>query len=141
MADKKKDINDDDLLVLLGDVRSKEKKIKLDFLNVMCGKPTLSMAEVRLIVDGVPHTEVASGNGPVDAAFTAVRKIVKTKVKLEEFLIQAITRGSDDVGKVHIQIEYKNEIFYGFGANTDIVTASVEAFIDAISNCLNLNRK
>ena len=99
------------------------------------------MATVRLIVDGVTFTETSSGDGPVDAAFTAVRKIVKTKVRLEEFLIQAITRGSDDVGKVHIQIEYKSEIFYGFGANTDIVTASVEAFIDAISNCLKVNRK
>jgi len=60
---------------------------------------------------------------------------------LEEFLIQAITRGSDDVGKVHIQIEFKGDIFYGFGANTDIVTASVEAFIDAISNCLKVNKR
>jgi 2-isopropylmalate synthase len=140
MADKKKDINDDDLLILLGDERSQEKKIKLDYLNVVCGKSTVSMATVRLIVDGVTQTETSSGDGPIDSAFTAVRKIVKTKVRLEEFLIQAITRGSDDVGKVHIQIEYKNEIFYGFGASTDIVTASVEAFIDAISNCLKVNK-
>ena len=52
---------------------------------------------------------------------------------VEEFLVQAITRGCDDVGKVHIQIENRGNIYYGFSANTDIVTASVEAFIDAIS--------
>jgi len=52
---------------------------------------------------------------------------------LEEFLIQAITRGSDDLGKVHIQVEHKGNMVYGFSASTDIVTASVEAFIDAMS--------
>ena len=52
---------------------------------------------------------------------------------LEEFLIQAITRGSDDVGKVHMEVVYKERIYYGFGANTDIVTASAEAFIDALN--------
>lgn len=140
VADKKKDVNDDDLLIILGDERSQEKKIKLDFLQVVCGKSSIPMATVRLIIDGKAETETSSGDGPVDAAFTAVNHIVKTKVKLEEFLIQAITRGTDDVGKVHIQIEYKGEIYYGFGANTDIVTASTEAYIDAISNCLKVNR-
>jgi 2-isopropylmalate synthase len=52
---------------------------------------------------------------------------------IQEFLIQAITKGSDDVGKVHIQVEYNGKIYYGFAANTDIVTASVEAFIDAVN--------
>jgi 2-isopropylmalate synthase len=141
MADKKKDINDDDLLILLGKERSEEKKIKLEYLQVLCGKSAIPVATVSLTLDGKTFTETTSGDGPVDAAFTAVRKIVKTKVKLEEFLIQAITRGSDDVGKVHIQVEYKGDIFYGFGANTDIVTASVEAFIDAISNCLKVNKR
>ena len=53
-------------------------------------------------------------DGPVDAAFTAIRKIVKHKGKLEEFLIQAITRGSDDMGKVHISVEHKGVLYYGF---------------------------
>ena len=52
---------------------------------------------------------------------------------LEEFLVQAITKGSDDFGKVHIQVAHMDKIYYGFSANTDIVTAAVEAFIDAIS--------
>ena len=52
---------------------------------------------------------------------------------LHAHLVQAITRGSDDLGKVHIQISHKGKMYHGFGANTDIVTASVESFIDAIS--------
>ena len=136
LADKKKDINDDDLVLLLGEERSTDSKIKLEYLQVMCGKSTISTATVRIKYNGQKFTETSSGNGPVDAAFTAIRKIVKTKVRLEEFLVQAITRGSDDIGKVHIQVEYKGNIYYGFGANTDIITASVEAFLDALSNCL-----
>jgi 2-isopropylmalate synthase len=54
-------------------------------------------------------------------------------VILEEFLIQAITHGSDDLGKVHMQVKHEDSIFHGFGANTDIITASVEAFLDAIN--------
>ena len=77
-----------------------------------------------------------SGNGPLDAAFQAVKSLVHRKITLEEFLVQAITRGTDDVGKVHIQIENRGTIYYGFSANTDIVTASVEAYVNAISKIL-----
>ena len=141
MADSKKDITDDDLLILLGDERSQDNKIKIEYLNVLCGKSAIPMATVTLNVDGESHTATDSGVGPVDAAFKAVRQIVKTKAKLEEYLVQAVTRGMDDLGKVHVQIEYKGENFYGFGANHDVITASVEAYVDAISNCLKVNKK
>jgi 2-isopropylmalate synthase len=52
---------------------------------------------------------------------------------LQEFTIQAISKGSDDVGKVHMQVEHNGAVYYGFGANTDIVAASVEAYINAIN--------
>lgn len=137
LADKKKDITDEDLMVLAGGRESADRGIHLDALTVVCGKSAVPVATVRLILFGVPVTEAATGNGPIDAAFTAVKKIIKKKIRLEEFLIQAITRGSNDLGKVHVQISYKGNIYYGFGGNTDIVTASVEAFIDAISYCIN----
>ena len=52
---------------------------------------------------------------------------------LKEFTIQAISKGSDDMGKVHMQVEYDGQMYYGFGANTDIIAASVEAYIDCIN--------
>ena len=91
------------------------------------------MAAVTLSIDGEMFTATEAGNGPVDAAFKAIRSIVRHNIKLEEFLIQAITRGSDDVGKVHIQIENRGKLYYGFAGHTDIITASVEAFISAIN--------
>ena len=134
LADKKKDINDSDLMVIVGVTRNEAaRRIRLKFLQVVCGKGSVPMATVKLNIDGEICQATAEGNGPIDAAFSAVKKLINRKIVVEEFLVQAITRGSDDVGKVHIQVENRGNIHYGFSANTDIVTASVEAFIDAIS--------
>jgi 2-isopropylmalate synthase len=133
LADKKKDIRDDDIALLVGDATRKEHRIKLDFLQVLTGKNLTPMAIVRLDIAGEKFDATSSGNGPVDAAIKAVKQIIHRQVTIEEFLVQAITRGSDDIGKVHMQIEYNDGIFHGFGAHTDIVTASVEAFLDAVN--------
>ncbi len=133
IADKKKDINDDDLQVLVGKAERGPRSIELAALQVICGKSTFPTATVTLRMHGVSNTESAKGNGPIDASFNAVKRIVKKKVRLEEFLIQAITRGSNDLGKVHVQVQHKGNIYYGFSASTDIVTASVEAFVDALA--------
>ena len=133
MADKKKEINDDDIRVLAGVISQGEKLLKLEHLQVTCGKSMIPVATVGVIVDGETHFSTASGNGPIDAAFTAVKQLISKTVHLEEFLIQAITKGSDDLGKVHIKVEHEGNTYYGFSAHTDIITASVEAFIDALS--------
>jgi 2-isopropylmalate synthase len=133
LADKKKEINDEDIKILAGVGFNGEKSLKLDLLQVSCGKSLIPVATVGVKINGEVHFSTASGNGPIDAAFTAVRHLISKTVHLEEFLIQAITKGSDDIGKVHIQVEHQGKMFYGFSANTDIITASVEAFIDAIA--------
>lgn len=133
LADKKKEINDEDVKILSGEVYRGESRMKLESLQVLCGNSVTPVATVGVRINGEIHTSTASGNGPIDAAFSAVKQLIHETVHLEEFLIQAITKGSDDIGKVHIQVEYKGNIFYGFSANTDIITASVEAFIDALS--------
>lgn len=137
LADKKKDIKQDDLLVLVGEMGKGERRIKLDFLQVVTGKDLVPMATVRLDIAGEKFDATQSGNGPVDAAIKAVKDIIRRKVILQEFLIQAITRGSDDIGKVHMQVEHEGVVYNGFGAHTDIITASVEAFIDAINKIGN----
>lgn len=133
LADKKKQINDDDIRILTGEVFVGDKPLKLELLQVTCGKTVVPVATIGIRINGEVHTSTASGNGPIDASFTAVKQLISKTIHLEEFLIQAITRGSDDLGKVHIQVEHQGELFYGFSANTDIITASVEAFIDAIA--------
>ncbi len=136
LADKKKDIKDDDLRVLVGKATKEDRAIKLELLQVVCGKSSVPMATVRLKINNEIHSATASGNGPIDAAFSAVKQLIKRKVNLEEFLIQAITRGSDDLGKVHVLVENRGKLYYGFSASTDIITGAVEAFVDAISKII-----
>jgi 2-isopropylmalate synthase len=132
LADKKKSVNDDDILMLVGK-ESRLHRIKIDYLQVLCGIGVRDVASIGLDISGEHFEASATGNGPVDAAIRAVKNIIRRKMTIKEFLIQAIDRGSDDVGKVHMQVEHKGSVYYGFSANTDIVAASVEAFIDAVN--------
>ncbi len=132
LADKKKEVTDEDLLVLLGEQKT-NNTFSLEILQVLSGASVRPIALVGLRCQEELLTATAEGNGPVDAAFKAIDKIVRKKVILEEFLVQAITQGSDDVGKVHIQLVYKDRFYYGFGADTDIVTAAVKAYLNGIN--------
>ena len=132
LADKKKEINDDDVLMIAGQ-HNKEHRIKLDFLQVTSGVGIKSVASVGLDIAGEKFEACASGNGPVDAAISAIKLIIRRKMLVKEFLIQAINKGSNDVGKVHMTVEHDGNQYYGFSDNTDIVSASAEAFIDAIN--------
>lgn len=133
LADQKKEVNDDDILMLAGADIAETRAVKLDFLQVTTGMGVRSVASIGLDISGQKFEEASTGNGPVDAAICALKKIIQKHMTLKEFTIQAISKGSDDVGKVHMQVEYDGHIYYGFGANTDIVTASVEAYIDCIN--------
>src|SRR5574344_127345 len=133
LADSKADITDDQILNLVGVSRENSKTIKLDYLKVVSGKGVQNEAVVRLVINGETHEATSTGNGPVDAAIKAVKSIIMRKMTINEFLIQAMNKGSDDTGKVHMQVEYEGNMYYGFSANTDIVAASVSAFIDAVN--------
>lgn len=133
LADKKKEVNDDDILMLAGADRTEAHTIKLDYLQVTSGQGVRPVASIGLDIAGEKFEAAASGNGPVDAAIKALKTIIRREMTLKEFTIQAISKGSDDVGKVHMQVEYDGHMYYGFGANTDIIAASVEAYIDCIN--------
>ena len=132
VADRKKEIYDEDLLEMMG--QSREGKIfEIDHLEVHCGKKHQASASVGLVKNGVKVIEVADGCGPVDATLKAIDKIVKEPVRLEEYLVQAITGGSEDTGKVHIQISKDGVFYYGFGNDTDVVYATAKAYVDALN--------
>ena len=136
LADSKKDISDEDLEVLVGHEKKEERVLKLDNLQVICGKSCIPSATVTLNFNGNIMTKNAIGDGPVDAAFKAIRKMIPTEAVLEEYLVQAVTRGSDDIGKVHVQLSLNERTVHGFGANVDILTASVWAYLDALSKIM-----
>jgi 2-isopropylmalate synthase len=133
LADRKKDINDDDVLMLAGKDYAESRRIRLEYLQVTSGVGVRPVASIGLNIAGEKFEAAASGNGPVDAAIKALKQIIRRQMTIREFLIQAINKGSDDMGKVHMQVEHKGVNYYGFSANTDIIAASVEAYIDAIN--------
>ena len=133
LADKKKDINDDDIMILAGVDRTLNHRIKLEYLQVTSGVGIRPVASIGISISGEKFEAAASGNGPVDAAINALKRIIERQMTIKEFTIQAISKGSNDVGKVHMQVEYGGHVYYGFGANTDIIAASVEAYIDCIN--------
>ena len=133
LADRKKEITDDDIMMIAGRHHMANRRIKLDFLQVTSGVGVHAVASVGLDIAGEKFEACSSGNGPVDAAINAVKLIIRRTMVLKEFLIQAFNKGSNDIGKVHMTVEYDGGLYYGFSANTDIVAASCEAFIDAIN--------
>ena len=124
LADKKKEVTDEDVLMLAGADSADKHGVQLDWLQVTTGKGVKSVASIGLDIAGQKFEAASSGNGPVDAAINALKKVITKEMNLKEFTIQAIDKGSDDVGKVHMQVEYDGHVYYGFGADTDIVTAS-----------------
>ncbi len=133
LADKKKDITDDDLLVLAGADKAENNHIQLESLQVTTGKGVTPIAAIRLKVANEIFEAAGIGNGPVDASINALKQIIHRQMTLKEMTIQAISKGSDDMCKVHLQVEHEGHVYYGFGSDTDIVTASVEAYIDCIN--------
>jgi 2-isopropylmalate synthase len=136
MADQKKEISDADLQQLMGDGDEKnydDKAIKVTLLQVVCGDPLRPMATVKLRINGDEKEASAAGNGPVNATINAIHEIIKDDIDLDEFSIQAMHGGSEDVSKVNMRVKYNGQSYYGFGYSTDIVSASVNAYVDALN--------
>lgn len=134
LADKKKDVRDDDLLYLVGDTTGEkvQKHLKLKYLQILSGT-LVPTATVIVEIGGMERTATSTGNGPIDAAVRAIKSLIQEKVLITEFLIQAMNRGSDDVGRVHMRVCNGENCMHGFSAHTDTVRASVEAFVDALN--------
>ena len=135
LADSKKELTDDDILMLVGQQRSGNRRIKVEWLQATSGVGIKPTASIGLEVDGRTVEAAATGNGPVDASVNALRKIVGEDTNINEFTIQGVSRGTDDCCKVHMQVENQGRFYYGFGTSTDIVTASIDAYVDCLNKC------
>lgn len=137
LADVNKNIQDTDLLGLIGEEASarEARKIKLQYLQVLSGTQSPA-ALIRVKIGDEEFTGTATGNGPIDASINALRTIIHEQCTLQEFLVQAMTRGSDDSGRVHVTLESSGQYVHGFAVHTDIVMAGVEAYIDGINKLI-----
>jgi len=134
LCDKKKDIFDDDLRIIVEDEIRVVKPIwKLESFQVNSGTKIKPQAKVILTKNNKNISGVSSGDGPVDACFKAIDKITGYKVKLEDFRLEAVTAGKDALGQVSLKLKIKDSIISGRGASTDIIEAAVKAYVDAIN--------
>ena len=138
VADKKKDIYDDDLRIIVQDeVRLIRPVWKLESFEITSGTKIKPYASVILYKKGKILKGNSGGDGPVDACFKALDKITNFKAKLEDFRLEAVTSGKDALGQVILRLKIKDSIISGRGSSTDIIEAAVKAYIDAVNKLEN----
>jgi 2-isopropylmalate synthase len=134
LADKKKEIFDDDLITLMGGKVYKEKEsVELDYLNITSGTETLPTATVKIKADGMIYRESSIGDGPVDACFNAIERALNIKPSLESYSVRSVTSGRQAMGEAIVRIRDGENSFSGRGVSTDIIEASAKAYLKAIS--------
>ncbi|NWF92534.1 MAG: 2-isopropylmalate synthase [Syntrophaceae bacterium] len=134
LADKKREIYDEDIeSIVVEEILRMPKRFKLVYLNVIAGNVTVPTATVQMEVDGKLMQEAGFGDGPVDATFKTIKKITRTKSKLLQFAINAITSGTEAQGEVTVRLEEKGYTVIGQGADTDVIVASAKAYINALN--------
>jgi 2-isopropylmalate synthase len=134
LADKKKVVHDEDLLAIYfeGTMEDAPRAFRLEHLDVRCGRSP-SEAVVRISHNGGPVREArATGDGPIDAAFSAIEELAPWEIRLEEFAIQAAGGGRDAVGEVHLTLRVGGNPFSGRAASLDVVDAAARAFLNAL---------
>lgn len=139
MADEKKDITDDDLIVLVEGALP-EGGVKLKNVQIMCGDSIFPSATVELEVNKETVHASATGTGSIDAAFRAVDQILGEVFDMDEFLVQSMGSRKDD-GKVHLRVKHQDQHYLGFGVDADVNIASLKAYIDAINKIASIKNK
>ena len=134
LADVKKNVYDEDIeMIIMDEIYKVPEKYKLAYLHVSCGNLTVPTATVKLEIDGNIYQDVGVGDGPVDATYRVIKKLVKTNSKLLKFSVNSITQDMDAQGEVFVKLEEKGKIAIGKGADTDIIVASAKAYINALN--------
>jgi len=135
LADKKHEIFDEDLRALVADSNwaTENEQLKLVSLKVCSETGETPSAEIVLDVDGEEVSASATGGGPVDAAFRAIEMIVSSESQLQLYSVNNITSGTDAQGEVTVRLERSSHMVSGQGADTDIVIASANAYINALN--------
>ncbi len=137
LADRKKEVFDDDLVALVTDAGSDgEGHLEVKFLRVICGTEAPQSADITLRMGDTDHQATAQGDGPVDAAFNAVKAIYPNDAVLQLYQVSAVTEGMDAQATVTVRVEEDGRIATGQSADTDTVVASVKAYVNALNRLI-----
>ena len=134
LADKKKEVFDDDLRVLMGDeVYKLQELFELQYLHINTGTDTIPTATVSIKENEKIYQESSIGDGPVDAAFNAIEKALNIKPSVESYNVRSVTGGRQAMGEAIVRIRSGENSFTGRGVSTDIIHASAKAYLQAIN--------
>ncbi|MCK0096672.1 2-isopropylmalate synthase [Yoonia sp. F2084L] len=136
LADRKKEVFDDDLMALVYQNDAEDDRLKLKSLRVVCGTDGPQKADMVMEVDGADVETSATGDGPVDATFNAVKAIFAHGARLQLYQVSAVTEGTDAQATVSVRMEEDGRIATGQSADTDTVVASAKAYINALNRLL-----
>ena len=136
LADRKKEVFDDDLIALVGQNSTEDDRLRLKDLTVVCGMNGPQKADMVLEIDGEDISTTATGDGPVDATFNAVKAMFPHEARLQLYQVHAVTEGTDAQATVSVRMEEEGRIATGESADTDTVVASAKAYINALNRLL-----
>ncbi|MGH6930792.1 MAG: alpha-isopropylmalate synthase regulatory domain-containing protein, partial [Dongiaceae bacterium] len=142
LADKKKDVFDEDLIALVDDavVRTNDH-IRFVSLLVVAGSKGPQKADLEIEIDGQLLATTATGDGPVDACFNAIKKLFPHEAKLQLFQVHAVTAGTDAQAEVTVRLEESGKTVNGQGSDTDTLVASCKAYLHALNKLLTKRQK
>jgi 2-isopropylmalate synthase len=138
LADRKKEVYDDDLIALMTDTSTNaaNDRLQVKFLRVICGTEAPQSADLTLTIDGKDHQVTATGDGPVDATFNAVKSLFPHDARLQLYQVSAVTEGTDAQATVSVRMEEAGKIVTGQSSDTDTVVASAKAYVNALNKLL-----
>jgi 2-isopropylmalate synthase len=142
LADKKREIFDEDLQALVSEVQmgTEDDALTLVELEVLSKSGQLPHSKIIIRYQNQEHSAEATGDGAVDAIFNAIEKIINSQTELQLYSVNAVTQGTDSQGEVTVRLEKDGRIINGQGAHTDILFASAKAYLNALTLMRNPGR-
>jgi 2-isopropylmalate synthase len=142
LADKKKEIFEEDIIALIEGTQHKNDKIQFQSLVIQAGTKGPQIASIEMQVDGDKKYAMSEGNGPVDAIFKSIRMIVPhDDAKLTLYQVHAITGGTDAQAEVTVKLEESGKTVVGQGSDTDTLVASARAYIHALNKLMDKRQR
>jgi 2-isopropylmalate synthase len=134
LADQKKEVFDEDLEAIVSDEMQQIQEVYvLKNLRAESGTGVTPKATVEMTVHGKKRKKTGAGDGPVDAVYRMIAAITGTQSRLDAYLVKGITGGTDALGEVTVKVEEAGKKVAGHGADTDIITASAKAYVNALN--------